>query len=109
MNNDQEMSCTKKCWLSALLGGILAAILLLWIGGSTFLQALFLGVVIIVLGGFILNWLLCKDVPETGSASGHGQSGSGRSATGAAAAGGAAMAAGGAAAAAGAGSASKSA
>ena len=57
------VSCAVGCWLVAVLGGILAAILLGLLGSWTFLQAVFAGLVITVIAGALLSWLLCKPLP----------------------------------------------
>ncbi len=69
MNNNQGMvSCAVGCWLVALLGGVLAAVLLALLGGWTFVQAVFAGIVVAGVAGALLSWIMCKPLPPLGSA-----------------------------------------
>ncbi|WP_299591613.1 endonuclease [uncultured Tateyamaria sp.] len=63
------ISCTVGCWLVALLGGVLAAMLLMVLGGWTFMQGVFMGVVVFVVAGALLSWIICKPLPAVGEAS----------------------------------------
>ena len=65
MNDSQEMSCSKKCWIAAALGGLLVLILFMWIFGMGFFGALLWGIVLAVIGGLILNWRYCQDAQGT--------------------------------------------
>lgn len=62
--NEGTQSCTKRCWLIAIVGGFLTLILLMALGGWSFFPALLLGAIVAVVGGFILTRLLCQSVPE---------------------------------------------
>ena len=69
MNNNQGMvSCAVGCWLVAALGGLLAAVLLMLIGGWTFMQAVFAGIVIAAVAGLLLSWIMCRPLPALGEA-----------------------------------------
>ncbi|MEM6373121.1 MAG: endonuclease [Pseudomonadota bacterium] len=64
MTNEKGMvSCALGCWLVAILGGVLGAALLGLLGGWTFLQAVFAGLVIAAVAGALLSWILCKPLP----------------------------------------------
>ncbi|GGX57077.1 hypothetical protein GCM10007385_27380 [Tateyamaria omphalii] len=70
MNKNEGMiSCAVGCWLVALLGGVLAAMLLMVLGGWTFMQGVFMGVVVFVVAGALLSWIICKPLPAAGEAS----------------------------------------
>lgn len=66
--NEGMVSCTIGCWLVALLGGVLAAALLMVLGGWTFLQGVFAGIVIFAIAGALLSWIICKPLPSIGEA-----------------------------------------
>ncbi len=68
MKNDQVLGCAAWCWLIALLGGVLAAALLMAVGGWTFLQGVFVGLVLFVVAGALLSWIMCKPLPAIGQA-----------------------------------------
>lgn len=69
MNNNQgTISCTKRCWLVAVLAGVLAAILLMVLGGWSFIAGLIAGLVIAGLAGVLANWIMCKPLPAAGAA-----------------------------------------
>ncbi|MEL6620614.1 MAG: hypothetical protein AAFP16_17190 [Pseudomonadota bacterium] len=67
MDNNQGMiSCAIGCWLVAALGGALAAVLLMVIGGWTFVQGVFAGAVIFAVVGALISWIICKPLPAPG-------------------------------------------
>ena len=66
--NQGMISCAIGCWLVALLGGVLAAMLLMVLGGWTFMQAVFAGIVIFAVAGALLSWIICKPLPAIGDA-----------------------------------------
>ncbi|WP_299612119.1 endonuclease [uncultured Tateyamaria sp.] len=66
--NEGMISCAIGCWLVALLGGVLAAMLLMVLGGWTFMQGVFMGVVVFAVAGALLNWIICKPLPAIGEA-----------------------------------------
>ncbi|WP_415402574.1 endonuclease [Tateyamaria sp. SN3-11] len=69
MNNKQgNISCALGCWLVAALGGLLAAVLLWVIGGWSFMQGAFAGIVVAVVAGLLLSWIMCKPLPAIGEA-----------------------------------------
>ena len=68
-NNQGKISCTKGCWLVAILAGVLVAILLMVLGGWSFWSGLFAGLVIAGLAGVLLNWIMCKPLPAAGAVS----------------------------------------
>lgn len=67
--NEGMISCTVGCWLVALLGGVLAAMLLMVLGGWTFMQGVFMGVVVFAVAGALLSWIICKPLPVAGEVS----------------------------------------
>ncbi|MEO9573925.1 MAG: hypothetical protein ABJ263_14505 [Tateyamaria sp.] len=68
-NENGSISCALGCWLVALLGGVLAAILLGLLGTWTFVQAVFAGLVIAAISGALLSWIMCKSLPAVNTAS----------------------------------------
>lgn len=68
-NNQGSMGCALGCWLVAALGGLLALVLLMFIGGWTFMQAAFIGAVIFIVAGLFLSLVMCKPLPATGAQS----------------------------------------
>ncbi|MFL4470834.1 endonuclease [Tateyamaria armeniaca] len=69
MNNENGMvSCALGCWLVAILGGVLGAVLLALLGGWTFVQAVFAGLVIAGIAGALLSWIMCKPLPALNEA-----------------------------------------
>lgn len=68
-NTSGSLVCAATCWGIALLGGVLAAALLMVLAGWSLMQALFIGVVLFVVAGALLSWLLCKPLPAPGAVS----------------------------------------
>lgn len=68
-NNQGSMGCALGCWLVAALGGLLALVLLMFIGGWTFMQAAFIGAVIFIVAGLLLSLVMCKQLPAPGAQS----------------------------------------
>ncbi|MEP3786615.1 hypothetical protein [Ascidiaceihabitans sp.] len=68
-NNQGSMGCALGCWLVAALGGLLAMVLLIFIGGWTFMQAAFIGAVIFIVAGLLLSLVMCKPLPAPGAQS----------------------------------------
>ncbi|KMK67065.1 hypothetical protein [Puniceibacterium sp. IMCC21224] len=58
------MGCAQGCWVIAAAAGVLIALLLLLFGGYGFAGALFLGLVLCVLVGVLLNMVLCRDIGQ---------------------------------------------
>jgi predicted flap endonuclease-1-like 5' DNA nuclease len=68
MDKNQGMiSCAVGCWLVALLGGILAAGLLIALGSWSFTQGIFIGFVVFGLGGLLLSVMMCRPLPAIGA------------------------------------------
>ena len=67
-NNEGLVSCAIGCWLVALLGGALAAVLLMVLGDWTFMQGVFAGVVVFLIAGALLSWIMCRSLPAIGEA-----------------------------------------
>ncbi|WP_299725143.1 endonuclease [uncultured Tateyamaria sp.] len=69
MSNEKGMvSCAIGCWLVAALGGLLGAVLLGLLGGWTFVQAVFAGLVIAAVAGALLSWIMCRPLPALNEA-----------------------------------------
>ncbi|APX11766.1 hypothetical protein [Tateyamaria omphalii] len=64
--NEGMISCTIGCWLVALLGGALAAVLLMVLGSWGFMQGAFMGLVVAAVAGALLSWIICKPLPAIG-------------------------------------------
>lgn len=62
-NSSRKASCAMTCWIVAALAGLLAAVLLWMMGDWGFWQGLFVGALILIIGGALLQWLLCKSLP----------------------------------------------
>lgn len=62
-DNSDGWTCTATCWGIAALAGILAAAVLMVLGGWSFLQATFIGIVFFVIGGAIMQLVLCRSLP----------------------------------------------
>ena len=65
--NQGIISCAVGCWLVALLGGILAAGLLIALGSWSFTQGIFIGFVVFGLGGLLLSVMMCRPFPAIGA------------------------------------------
>lgn len=61
--------CALGTWAVALLGGVVTAALLMILGGWTFLQAAFAGIVVLLAVGAFLSWTLCRPLPRPGETS----------------------------------------
>ncbi|MEP1355084.1 MAG: hypothetical protein ABJX32_21695 [Tateyamaria sp.] len=68
-NENGSISCSLGCWLVALLGGVLAAILLLLLGTWKFVPAVFAGLVVAGIAGALLSRIMCKPLPAANAAS----------------------------------------
>jgi predicted flap endonuclease-1-like 5' DNA nuclease len=60
------MSCALGSWALAAGIGVLTVVLLLLIGGTTVMAALFLGGLAIILLGLVFGWLFCAPLPKPG-------------------------------------------
>lgn len=58
--NQGGMSCPAGCWMAAAGAGLLTFILSLTVGHKGFFAAIFLGALVFILLGLLLNWLFCK-------------------------------------------------
>ena len=68
INENGGISCTLGCWLVAALGGVLGAVLLGLLGGWTFVSAVLAGLVIAGVTGALLNWIMCRPLPDVNEA-----------------------------------------
>jgi len=66
-NDTSGFSCKTVCWLGALIAGVLVAALLMAMRDFGFLSAVFWGLVILLIGGFVLNWAFCGKSEEHAS------------------------------------------
>ncbi|WP_223423378.1 hypothetical protein [Tateyamaria pelophila] len=70
MNNNQAMvGCALGSWLVAAFAGALAAVLLMVLGGWSFLQAAFIGAVVFAAAGVLISVIMCRPLPPLGGAS----------------------------------------
>ena len=67
MNND-GLICTAVTWAVAALAGVLSAAMLMVLGGWTFMQGAFVGVLVFLVGGALLAWTMCRPLPRPGAA-----------------------------------------
>ena len=65
-NNQGLISCGLGCWMVAALGGVLTAGLLWVLGGWSFMQGAFIGLLVLVVAGALLSWILCRPLPAAG-------------------------------------------
>lgn len=75
-NNQGGITCALWCWGISFVGGILAAALLMLLGGWSFLQGVFGGFVLFLVAGALLSWILCRPLPAANSATADVASGS---------------------------------
>lgn len=59
MTGDGNKTCQRNCWLIAGCGGILLALLLVYLAKYPFGTAAFLGVLLFAIGGAFLSWAFC--------------------------------------------------
>ena len=64
-----SLTCAAGCWLVAFLAGALATVLLIVLGGWSFLQGIFVGGLLFLIGGALISSLICKPLPAPGSVS----------------------------------------
>lgn len=57
--NTQMQDCTRKCWMLSAIAGVVIAILMIAFAGWTFFSSILAGIVIFVVGGFLLKSMLC--------------------------------------------------
>ena len=60
--------CPRNCWIAAIAAGIVLAIILL-IADWSFLLALLVGVIVAVVGNFVLKAIFCRSEPDLASQS----------------------------------------
>jgi predicted flap endonuclease-1-like 5' DNA nuclease len=63
MNDSRSLTCAIGCWLIAGLAALLAFALLLVLGGWSFMQAAFVGVLVLLISGALMMWLFCSALP----------------------------------------------
>ncbi|WP_300031303.1 hypothetical protein [uncultured Roseobacter sp.] len=67
MDNNQGMiGMALGSWLVALAGGVLAAVLLWFLGGWSFMQGAFGGVVVFLILGVLISWVMTRPLPAPG-------------------------------------------
>jgi predicted flap endonuclease-1-like 5' DNA nuclease len=66
MNND-GLICMAVTWAVAALAGIFAAAMLMVLGGWTFMQGAFVGVLVFLVGGAFLAVTMCRPLPRPGT------------------------------------------
>ena len=62
-NNNGMIGMALGSWLVALAGGVLAAVLLWVLGGWSFMQGAFVGVLVFVVFGAIISWIMSRPLP----------------------------------------------
>ncbi|MDF3853353.1 hypothetical protein [Paracoccus pantotrophus] len=60
----ERAECTRNCWISAAIAGVVVLLFTAGIGELHWLAGLFLGVVTFVLFGALMVWLVCHERPE---------------------------------------------
>ncbi len=70
MNSDSEkQACTRRCWWMGAGAGLILAFLLLAFGDWRFFGAVFIGIIVAGVVGFLLNMFLCADADTQDTAS----------------------------------------
>ncbi len=72
LGKDGAISCTTGSWLIGAAVGLLALILLLWLTGTGFLLAVFLGVIVFWAVGYLISTYYCEDASASGITPGVG-------------------------------------
>ncbi len=62
-DSNASLSCQMGCWITAAGAGLLAAVIMMVVGDISVVGSIFLGLVLAVVLGVVLNWLLCKPLP----------------------------------------------
>lgn len=69
MNNNEAMvGCAVGSWLVAAFAGALAAVLVMVLGGWSFIQAAFIGAVVFAAAGILISVVMCRPLPPLNSA-----------------------------------------
>ena len=83
MSDHKKNSASQMgCWAMAAVAGLLTFVMLLTVGGYTFMPAAFVGAIAFILLGLLFGWLFCTPLPSavdrsaTGSTSAAAKSGS---------------------------------
>ncbi len=66
MNRSGGLVCTLACWGIGALGGLATMVLLMVLGGFTFMQGAFFGFLVLLVAGGFLSWSLCRPLPAPG-------------------------------------------
>jgi predicted flap endonuclease-1-like 5' DNA nuclease len=81
-DHKKNSACQMGCWAMAAVAGLLTFVMLLMVGGYTFMPAAFVGAIAFILLGLLFGWLFCTPLPSavdrsaTGSTSAAATSGS---------------------------------
>ncbi|OJI94269.1 putative flap endonuclease-1-like 5' DNA nuclease [Planktotalea frisia] len=81
-DHKKNSACQMGCWAMAAVAGLLTFVMLLTVGGYTFMPAAFVGAIAFILLGLLFGWLFCTPLPSavdrsaTGSTSAAATSGS---------------------------------
>lgn len=81
-DHKKNSACQMGCWAMAVVAGLLTFVMLLTVGGYTFMPAAFVGAIAFILLGLLFGWLFCTPLPSavdrsaTGSTSAAATSGS---------------------------------
>ena len=60
-NGTETRSCTTKCWINAVIVGVILAVMLMLLGDWRFIQAAFAGVIGAIIVGFLLTFFMCSE------------------------------------------------
>ncbi len=66
MEKSGGLICTLSCWGIGALGGLISTVLLMVLGGFTFMQGAFFGVLVFLVAGGFLTWSICRPLPAPG-------------------------------------------
>ena len=67
-NFSKNKDCTKRCWIIAAVAGIVVALMLCFADWS-FISSVFVGILIFIIGGYLLSRFLCKPQAQASVAS----------------------------------------
>lgn len=60
-NSSGQSNCNSRCWVLAIVLGLIVAGLLMLMGGRGFFSSVIIGIVVFAVSGFLLTRLLCQD------------------------------------------------
>ncbi len=66
-NNQSSLVCMLGSWGLAFGAGVVAAIMLMLLGGWSIVQAIFAAIVILIIVGALVSWIACRPLPAPGA------------------------------------------